>query len=166
MTQHGTGGRSAGGAITDALPEGGGAAAEPGGVALCRRLRRGELAGIAEVRAALRQLLRGHRGWVGSDRVDVAELLTSELVANALVHTDRDAEVAVRLGGRRLSSAAHRLRVEVRDFVARHPRPRCPDSEGTSGRGLLLVQSLSDAWGVLPHTTGKIVWFELERDRV
>jgi hypothetical protein len=55
--------------------------------------------------------------------------------------------------------------VEVRDFVARRPRLRVPVAdEGTNGRGLLLVQSLADAWGVRPHGVGKAVWFELEAE--
>jgi anti-sigma regulatory factor (Ser/Thr protein kinase) len=88
----------------------------------------------------------------------VAELLTSELVTNALVHTDDDAILTATVGPRG-------LRVEVRDFVARRPRLRAPDADdGTHGRGLLLVQSLADAWGVRPHAEGKSVWFELGAD--
>lgn len=86
----------------------------------------------------------------------MAELLTSELVTNALVHTDRDAilTATVRPGG---------LRVEVRDFVGRRPKLCGPNADdSTHGRGLMLVQSLADAWGVRVHGVGKVVWFELD----
>lgn len=87
---------------------------------------------------------------------DVAELLTSELVTNALIHTDHDAVLTATVG-------PGGLRVEVRDFVSRRPRLCVPEpDEGTHGRGLLLVQSLADAWGVRAHGVGKSVWFELD----
>lgn len=119
---------------------------------LRRRLGRADLSAVPEVRGALREFLRR---WGQPARADTAELLTSELVTNALVHTDHDAIVTATLGPRG-------LRVEVRDFVARRPEPRVPDADdGTSGRGLVLVQSLADAWGVRAHGVGKVVWFEL-----
>jgi anti-sigma regulatory factor (Ser/Thr protein kinase) len=125
------------------------------------RLRHSELSAVAEIRAELRGLLR-RRAWGGADQSEVAELLISDLVTNALVHTDRGAEVRATLVAQRVGSAAERLRVEVRDFVTGRPRCRIPDGDGTHGRGLLLVQALADAWGVRPQGTGKVVWFELE----
>ena len=120
---------------------------------LRRRLGRGDLKAVPEARRALRELLRQ---WGRPGRSDVAELLTSELVTNALVHTDHDAVLTATVGPRG-------LRVEVRDFVARRPRKRAADGdESTHGRGLVLVQSLADAWGVRTHGVGKVVWFELD----
>lgn len=119
---------------------------------LRRRLGRADLRAVSEVRRALRELLRP---WGRPDTSDVAELLTSELLTNALVHTDDDAILTATV-------SPHGLRVEVRDFVARRPRPRAPVAgDDTGGRGLVLVQSLADAWGVCPHEVGKSVWFEL-----
>ncbi|MFH8366744.1 ATP-binding protein [Streptomyces sp. NPDC018031] len=127
------------------------------------RLRHAELTGVAEVRRELRSLLRQ---WGGPGRADAAELLTSELVTNALVHTDDGAVVTVTLdGGHPTERRRGRLRVEVRDFVDRRPTPRRhPEGaeEGTSGRGLLLVNALADAWGVRAQDVGKVVWFELD----
>jgi anti-sigma regulatory factor (Ser/Thr protein kinase) len=123
---------------------------------LRRRLGRADLRAVPEARRALRELLRQ---WGRPGRSEIAELLTSELVTNALVHTDDDAVLTatVRPGG---------LRVEVRDFVAGRPRPCAPYADDgahrTNGRGLVLVQSLADSWGVRPHGVGKAVWFELE----
>ena len=120
---------------------------------LRRRLERADLGAVPETRRALRELLRH---WGRPGRSEIAELLTSELVTNALVHTDHDAVVTALVGSRT-------LRVEVRDFVARIPRVCVADPEvGTSGRGLALVQTLADAWGVRAHGVGKAVWFELD----
>lgn len=85
----------------------------------------------------------------------MAELLTSELVTNALIHTDRGAVVTAGVG-------PAGLRVEVRDFTAGQPEPGRAGDESTHGRGLVLVQALADAWGVRTHEVGKSVWFELE----
>ncbi len=122
---------------------------------LRRTLGRADLRAVPESRRALRELL-AH--WGTPERSAVAELLTSELVTNALVHTDDGAVLTATVGPRG-------LRVEVRDFVARDPRPRLPGAhEGTNGRGLVLVESLADEWGVRKHDVGKSVWFELEAD--
>ncbi|KPI18374.1 hypothetical protein OK074_1573 [Actinobacteria bacterium OK074] len=124
-----------------------------GGGRLKRRLGRADLRAVPEVRRDLRELLRD---WGKPGRSEIAELLTSELVTNALVHTDRDAIVTATVSSRG-------LRVEVRDFVGRRPTPRVPIADdGTHGRGLVLVQSLADDWGVCPHDVGKSVWFELD----
>ncbi|WP_200865577.1 ATP-binding protein [Streptomyces viridochromogenes] len=120
---------------------------------LKRRLGRADLRAVPEARRALRELLRH---WGRPGRSDIAELLTSELVTNALVHTDHDAVLTVTVG-------PGGLRVEVRDFVARRPRLCVPNADdGTHGRGIILVQSLADAWGVRAHGVGKAVWFELD----
>ncbi|RLV09953.1 hypothetical protein CTZ27_01485 [Streptomyces griseocarneus] len=121
-----------------------------------RRLGRRDLPAVGRTRAELRALLAR---WGAPGRAETAELLTSELVTNALVHTDGGAVVLAELTG-----AGERLRVEVRDFAARHPSLRVNDDiqqAATSGRGLLLVHSLADGWGVRPHGVGKTVWFEL-----
>ncbi|MCW8122258.1 ATP-binding protein [Streptomyces anthocyanicus] len=121
---------------------------------LRRRLGRADLRAVPEARRALRELLRH---WGGPGQSEVAELLASELVTNALVHTDEGAVLTATVGPRA-------LRVEVRDFVGRgrQPRPRAPQrEESTNGRGLVLVESLADDWGVQPCEVGKSVWFEL-----
>lgn len=118
-------------------------------------VRRADLKAVGEIRRALRELMR-HR--CRADTAEVAELLITELVTNALVHTDHGAEVSATL-------ARARLRVEVRDYAARRPRPYVPSADhGTHGRGLVLVQALADAWGVdsLALGAGKVVWFELD----
>ncbi|MEV6314371.1 ATP-binding protein [Streptomyces sp. NPDC051776] len=138
---------------------------------LNKRLRRADLAAVAEVRESLRELLR-QQSWGKEERADIAELLISELVTNALIHTGREAEVTATLVGQEPGGAVpapqdeDRLRVEVRDFADRRPVVRRPDGEGTGGRGMMLVQALADAWGVRPVGAGKVVWFELAGEPV
>ncbi len=121
-----------------------------------RRLAHTGLADISEVRCALREFLRYR--W-REESAEVAELLLSELVTNALVHTRHGAVVTVTV-------ASATLRVEVRDFVSGLPMSCVPDADdGTHGRGLILVQNLADAWGVKAHALGKVVWFELDGGR-
>ncbi|GHE24677.1 hypothetical protein GCM10017778_00200 [Streptomyces vinaceus] len=122
---------------------------------ITRSVRRADHKAVSEVRRALRELMRQR---CPADTAEVAELLITELVTNALVHTDQGAEVSARL-------AADRLRVEVRDYASRRPRPYVPTADdGTHGRGLMLVQALADAWGVdaSVQAGGKVVWFELD----
>jgi anti-sigma regulatory factor (Ser/Thr protein kinase) len=111
--------------------------------------------------AETRRLLRDHlRLWGAPALADTAELLTSELVTNALQHTTGGAVLTATLTP---GPPGGRLRVEVQDSLSRRPQPRPPvtDDYGTSGRGLLLVQALADAWGVNAGASGKVVWFEL-----
>ncbi|MEV6398092.1 ATP-binding protein [Streptomyces sp. NPDC051907] len=117
-----------------------------------RRLGCADLSAVPAVRRELRSLLGQ---WGDPDVVAVAELLASELTTNALIHTDHGAVVTATV-------TAGALRVEVRDFMAGLPVPDVPTADlGTNGRGLILVQSLADAWGVHTHGVGKVVWFEL-----
>ncbi|MGV9314258.1 ATP-binding protein [Streptomyces sp. NPDC003691] len=119
----------------------------------------GDLKAVPEVRHGLREMLGQ---WGSRGTADVAELLASELVTNALIHTDHGAVVTATVG-------SETLRVEVRDFVEGFPEPPAarreprPENEllDTHGRGLALVQSLADSWGIRTQHAGKTVWFEL-----
>ncbi|MFF5564008.1 ATP-binding protein [Streptomyces sp. NPDC012623] len=92
---------------------------------------------------------------------DTAELLTAELVANAIQHTggDHPIELVVRL----LPTGCQ---VEVHDRDPAPPgdlsRPGVmPDPWQEDGRGLLLISTLSSACGHRPTDRGKAVWFTL-----
>jgi signal transduction histidine kinase len=100
------------------------------------------------VRAALAE-------WGESTLVEVAALLVTELVTNAVLHTRSGPEVTVRLAGQR-------LRVEVADDNPTPPVRHRDSPRAGTGRGLILVGKLASAWGSEPAGTGKIVWFELE----
>ncbi|MPZ74440.1 MAG: response regulator [Nitriliruptorales bacterium] len=110
-----------------------------------------ELESAAKARRFVRQVLGE---WARAAVVDDAALLATELVTNALVH----ARSAVELRLRRLSD---RVRVEVADSGAGALHMREPDRDSVDGRGLLLVQDLSLAWGTSSDGAKKIVWFEV-----
>ena len=93
--------------------------------------------------------------WREGELCDVVTLLVSELVTNAVLHTGSSVEVAVRRRGKS-------LRVEVSDNSPVIPGERDFSLDATTGRGLALVQALSESWGIesIPRD-GKVVWFEV-----
>ncbi len=86
--------------------------------------------------------------------VDTVELLTSEVVTNAIVHTRSAPALVVRLAGAR-------VRVEVHDGSSAVPLVHRPDPYAESGHGMTIVSRLARAWGVDHVPTGKRVWFEV-----
>ncbi|MFF2330650.1 MULTISPECIES: ATP-binding protein [unclassified Streptomyces] len=95
---------------------------------------------------------------------DTAELLTAELVANAVEHT-RDGGGPIELVVELLPSGCQ---VEVHDRDPSSPgdlsRPgpgSAPDPWQEHGRGLLLIRTLSASCGHRTTETGKAVWFTL-----
>jgi anti-sigma regulatory factor (Ser/Thr protein kinase) len=94
--------------------------------------------------------------WGVPSVADVAELLSSELVTNAVVHARSGIELEAACSDRR-------LRVDVRDRGAGKvvPRMRSSDSDAEGGRGLAIVASLASSWGVEQSMAGKSVWFTL-----
>ncbi|MFF8014511.1 ATP-binding protein [Streptomyces sp. NPDC007929] len=105
-----------------------------------------------------RQAVRGQlRRWGLESLADLAALLVSELVTNALRHAT--GPIGVRLV--RPSGLGGVLLVEVSDPLPDPPRERTARPEDESGRGLSLVASSSRRWGTRPGAGGKTVWFEL-----
>ena len=89
--------------------------------------------------------------------VDTVELLTSELVTNAVVHAHSASVVMLRVHDRM-------VRVEVCDGDASPPYLRTPDGNAASGRGIAILEELAAEWGVdLIPDDGKRVWFEVPR---
>ncbi|OIJ69568.1 SpoIIE family protein phosphatase [Streptomyces mangrovisoli] len=138
-------------------------AAGPGGSGVVRpRVRRtmltvaqAEPERVAVARQQLRELLHD---WSSPDQVDSAVLLLSETLTNVLVHTDADALLTAEVSG---EPDKRRMRVEVTDTSDDLPHKRRPGEMASSGRGLVLIELLADAWGVDPRGEGKSTWFEL-----
>lgn len=86
-------------------------------------------------------------------RSDAAVLVLSELVSNAVLHGRSPLTVV-------LSLDAERLRLEVRDGSPVSPSFGVLDPTALTGRGMLLVASHADRWGVEPTSSGKTVWVE------
>ncbi|MEU4831824.1 ATP-binding protein [Streptosporangium sp. NPDC023615] len=93
-------------------------------------------------------------GWGLHEHVQVAELLVSELVTNALRHSGG----AIRLA---LFFTNGMLRGEVEDADPSLPRVCQARDEDERGRGMYLLELLSCCWGSARTGTGKTVWFEL-----
>ncbi|MFF5919350.1 SpoIIE family protein phosphatase [Streptomyces flavochromogenes] len=110
---------------------------------------------IASAREQVRQLLHD---WRDEEQLDSAVLMVSEMVTNVLVHTDGDALLVAEVA---CGEKARRLRVEVSDGSDELPHKRHPGEMASSGRGLVLMEMLADAWGVDPRGEGKAIWFEL-----
>jgi anti-sigma regulatory factor (Ser/Thr protein kinase) len=88
--------------------------------------------------------------------VDSVTLMVSELSTNSIrhAHTGFTVEIAV---------TEDQVYVAVVDAGAGQPELREPQPDDPSGRGLRIVELLSDDWGVTPSTpqTGKTVWFKV-----
>ncbi|MEZ0090100.1 SpoIIE family protein phosphatase [Streptacidiphilus sp. EB129] len=129
--------------------------ADPGGprpLRAVQHVHQADPEGLVEARMTLRQALAT---WGAVSSSDI-ELAADELITNALVHTDGGAQMTIEL----LTGAPRRVRLEIRDCSSEWPRRRTPGETATSGRGLLLVDSLADRWGVDPQGAGKSVWCE------
>jgi anti-sigma regulatory factor (Ser/Thr protein kinase) len=95
---------------------------------------------------------------VAPELSETAALLVSELATNAVLHAESDFEVVVVY-----PSPSGRVRIEVSDRDKSLPTPSRPPPHVPHGRGLLLVSTLADEWGVQEPRgrAGKAVWFEL-----
>lgn len=91
------------------------------------------------------------------DAVNAIELVTSEVVTNAVRHADGtgSVEISVRLRTRDLT-------VEVSDGDPRPPQPQRDRAGLPGGHGLHIVQAVTSAWGWRPRRSGgKVVWFTI-----
>lgn len=105
-----------------------------------------------------RRLVRARLAeWGLEEQSEVAELLVSELVTNALDH----ARGTIRLT---LCCQDGLLRCEVEDAHPAAPRMRRARDDDERGRGLYMLDLLSCCWGSARTPAGKAVWFELPVD--
>jgi anti-sigma regulatory factor (Ser/Thr protein kinase) len=96
------------------------------------------------------------RQWaLSAQTAEYAVLLVSELVGNAVRHT------GARVFGLRMLRRRGWIRFEVRDPSRGLPCLMPVQEMDTSGRGLFLVDKLSDRWGVDLLPRGKTTWFEM-----
>lgn len=83
-------------------------------------------------------------------------LMVSELATNCVLHAKSEFQVKV-------SRTPREVRVEVSDTGTGNPQIQHPAATDTHGRGLHIVDQLSQQWGVIhaPARPGKTVWFTL-----
>jgi PAS domain S-box-containing protein len=104
-----------------------------------------------EARRMVRRLLREAGR---DDLLEPAQLLVSEVVTNALVHSGTAIDVS-------MAADDDGVLVEVGDGSKHVPRLRAYAPTASTGRGLALLDQTADAWGVVPGVRGKTVWFQL-----
>jgi serine phosphatase RsbU (regulator of sigma subunit) len=129
---------------------------EPPGRRLVLTVAQDQPERISGARQELRAIMHD---WASPDQVDAAVLLASELLANVLVHTDVEGALVAAMSG---TPGSRRLRIEVADRSDELAHRRSPGELASSGRGLILLDLLSDRWGMQPRGDGKAIWFDLD----
>jgi anti-sigma regulatory factor (Ser/Thr protein kinase) len=112
-------------------------------------------AGPAAAAAARSQVRAAIGAWEVPVDASVAALLASELVTNAIQHETGETIMLV------ITCAWGQLSIDVHDTARDLPVPVDGPVDAEAGRGLLLVASLSTAWGYYRTAAGKAVYFTL-----
>lgn len=116
----------------------------------CERRLTSETSSVRQARLAVTEVLDGR---VEPDLLDRVLLCTSEVVTNAIDHGAPPIDLKV-------IRWPEAVRVEVSDGSPLRPRVQDPEPTAIRGRGLLIVDQMSDRWGVDEEAHGKTVWFE------
>ena len=101
-----------------------------------------------------REAVRGALAEYDQDTVEAAAILTDELVTNAIMHGEPPIVLEIK-------EDHEMVTVAVRDAGSGIPEAKPPRRGALSGRGLTIVDSMSDGWGVDERRHGKCVWFQL-----
>jgi anti-sigma regulatory factor (Ser/Thr protein kinase) len=107
---------------------------------------------VAEARSQVREAICA---WDVPVDPSVAILLTSELVTNAIRHEPGHTVVLA------ITCSCGELRVDVHDTSRSMPVLVDAPADAETGRGLMLVATLSAQWGVYRTPAGKAVYFTL-----
>ncbi len=81
-------------------------------------------------------------------------LVMSELVTNAVNAGCSEVDVTIEVH-------RDRVRISTRDDASGEPIPVTAGPRDEHGRGLVIVEHVSQAWGVLPEAEGKLIWADL-----
>ena len=119
---------------------------------VCRVRLTASPAAAGEARSQVRAAIRA---WEIPVDPDIAVLLTSELVTNAIGH---EAGGSITLA---VTCSFGQLRVDVHDTSRTFPVLVDAAADAEAGRGLMLVASLSATWGIYRTPAGKAVYFTL-----
>jgi PAS domain S-box-containing protein len=122
------------------------------------RTFRVELGQRADAALLARRAIAELAGALPEDRLSDLSLLATELVTNSVKHAGAGGAIELEL---RLDSDSVMLAVSDAGRGFEPPPGQSPDTESESGRGLLIVDSLADRWGV-DTIAGTRVWAELD----
>ncbi len=103
---------------------------------------------------ARRFVERALTSWNCMELVEVTVLLANELVTNSVLHANTDIRVEI-------TKLPTGVRVQVSDHDVALVAPRRASVHAEGGRGLALVEGISDGWGVERWDGGKTVWFQI-----
>lgn len=111
-----------------------------------------EVGSVAASRKLVREALAA---WQLDELIDTAALLTSEVVTNSVLH----ARTEILLSIRRVSDSS--VAISVHDGSPHLPRARRHSPDATTGRGLELLDQLSEEWHVDALQGGKTLTFSV-----
>ena len=123
---------------------------------------RRSLAPDRDAAAAARRVLDGFRGQLEEDVIDRSALVATEVVTNSVTHAGLTAAQPIDLNIQ-LSSACLRLEVTDEGTGGFDPAITPPDAGRDSGRGLWMIDQLTDRWGV-DFSRSTHVWCEFDLD--
>ncbi len=103
---------------------------------------------------ARRFVERALTSWNCMELIEVTVLLANELVTNSVLHANTDIRVEI-------TKLPTGVRVQVSDHDVALVTPRRASVHAEGGRGLALVEGISDGWGVERWDGGKTVWFQI-----
>jgi anti-sigma regulatory factor (Ser/Thr protein kinase) len=115
---------------------------------------RGRPASVRKARAFTGDVLADDG--VEASVIELAALLVSELVTNAIVHARGTICLTVH-------ADANWVRIEVEDQGRGRPILRPATEDQLEGRGLQVVDKLATDWGTQRRATHNVVWFEIAR---
>ena len=144
--------------MSDLPPEGPPGAGEPSADGATMRTELpGDLTSARQARSAVRQALAT---WGMNHLSGDAELLASELVANAAEHADG---TPISFALRRHAEPGERpgITCEVTDGSPATPQRTEPSPDAERGRGLAIVDALAHSSGIRASEAGKTSWFTL-----
>jgi anti-sigma regulatory factor (Ser/Thr protein kinase) len=116
-----------------------------------------DLTSARQARSVVRQALAA---WRMGQLADDAELLASELVANAAEHGDGK-PISLALRQHAEPGEQPGITCEVADTSSAMPQSTEPDPASERGRGLAIVNALATSSGVRASQAGKTSWFTL-----
>ncbi|GGK70357.1 hypothetical protein Sme01_27730 [Sphaerisporangium melleum] len=117
-----------------------------------------ELTGSPESVGRAREYVRRKLG-DAHPAVDDVTLLVSEVVTNAILHSDSGDGGTVTLA---LTDCDEYVHVDVVDAGGRGAPRLCGESLAEGGRGLMLVDLISERWDVRADEAGRTVWFDVK----
>jgi anti-sigma regulatory factor (Ser/Thr protein kinase) len=110
--------------------------------------------GVGEVRGFVREVLEKLN--MDEDCIFQSQLVADELATNAMKHARSIYSVAIEVTERV-------VRLAVRDDSSVVPAPQTPRLDSTCGRGLSIVSSTANRWGIVPLGLGKEMWADVPR---